>query len=99
MFDELIKEITKELEANESWSRVRRDAAQVSFEYAVRSVSEVPGEIICRFLQMNPQLTIRNGYFSELPRYRDSKLIYRQVKAAFDCMIKCRLIEVTTGGA
>ena len=40
MFDELIKEITKELEAKESRSRARRDDAQVSFEYTVRSILE-----------------------------------------------------------
>tara|TARA_B100000767_G_scaffold1402_1_gene1436 strand:- start:167 stop:1366 length:1200 start_codon:yes stop_codon:yes gene_type:complete len=32
------------------------------------------------------------------PDYRDAKLTYRQVKAAFDGMIKCRFIEVTTAG-
>ena len=40
MFEELIKEIIKELEAKESRSRARRDDAQVSFEYAVRSILE-----------------------------------------------------------
>jgi hypothetical protein len=40
MFEEQIKEIIKELEAKESRSRARRDDAQVSFEYAVRSILE-----------------------------------------------------------
>ena len=40
MFEELIKEIIKELEAKESRSRARRDEAQVSFEYAVWSILE-----------------------------------------------------------
>ena len=43
-------------------------------------------------------INLRNGYYSELPRYRDAKLTYRQVKAAFDGMIDCRFIEVTTAG-
>ena len=43
-------------------------------------------------------INLRNGYYSELLRYRDAKLTYRQVKAAFDGMIDCRFIEVTTAG-
>jgi len=69
MFDELIKEITKELEANESRSRVRRDAAQVSFEFAVRSVSEVLWRNYLSFPPNESPINLRNGYFSELPRY------------------------------
>jgi hypothetical protein len=40
MFEDLIKEITNELEAKESRSRARRDDAQFNFEYAVRSILE-----------------------------------------------------------
>ena len=98
MFEELIKEITKELEAKESRSRARRDEAQVSFEYAVRSILEGLWRNYLSFPPNESSINLRNGYYSELPRYRDAKLTYRQIKAAFDGMIKCRFIEVTTAG-
>ena len=98
MFEELIKEITKELEAKESRSRARRDDAQVNFEYAVRSTLEGLWRNYLSFPPNESSINLRNGYYSELPRYRDAKLTYRQVKAAFDGMIKCRFIEVTTAG-
>ena len=98
MFEELIKEITKELAAKESRSRARRDDAQVSFEYAVRSILEGLWRNYLSFPPNASSINLRNGYHSELPRYRDAKLTYRQVKAAFDGMIKCRFIEVTTAG-
>lgn len=41
-------------------------------------------------------INLRSSYYSELPRYRDEKLTYRQVKEAFNSMIDCRMIEVTT---
>ena len=43
-------------------------------------------------------INLRRGYYSELPRYRDENLTYRQVKAAFDGMIDCSMIEVTKAG-
>ena len=43
-------------------------------------------------------INLRRGYYSELPRYRDENLTYRQVKAAFDGMIDCSMIKVTTAG-
>ena len=98
MFEELIKEITKELEAKESRSRARRDDAQVSFEYAVRSILEGLWRNYLSFPPNESSINLRNGYYSELLRYRDAKLTYRQVKAAFDGMIDCRFIEVTTAG-
>ena len=44
-------------------------------------------------------INLRSGYYSELPRYRDENLTYRQVKAAFEGMINCRMVEVTTAGS
>ena len=98
MFDEFIKEITKELEAKESRSRARSAAPHARFKYAV---SFLIGELWRNSLSYPPSessINLRRGYYSELPRYRDENLTYRQVKAAFDGMIDCRLIEVTTAG-
>ena len=98
MFDEFIKEITKELEAKESRSRARSAVPHARFEYAV---SFLIGELWRNSLSYPPRessINLRRGYYSELPRYRDENLTYRQVKAAFDGMIDCRMIEVTTAG-
>jgi hypothetical protein len=98
MFDELVKEVTKELEAKENRGRARGGNVKARFEYAVRSIL---GELWRSTVSHPPSeslINLRAGYYSELPRYRDAKLTYRQVKAAFDGMIDCRLIEVTTRG-
>ena len=98
MFEEFVKEITKELEAKESRSRARSTAPHTRFEYAV---SFLLGELWRNSLSYPPRessIHLRRGYYSELPRYRDENLTYRQVKAAFDGMIDCRMIEVTTAG-
>ena len=44
-------------------------------------------------------INLRSGYYSELPRYKDQKLTYRQVKAVFEGMIECRFIEITSKGS
>ena len=98
MFDEFKKEISKELEAKESRSRARSAAPLARFEYAV---SFLLGELWRNSLSYplrESSIHLRRGYYSELPRYRDENLTYRQVKAAFDGMIDCRMIEVTTAG-
>ena len=98
MFDELVREVTKELEAKENRGRARGSDVKARFEYAVRSIL---GELWRSTVSHPPSeslINLRAGYYSELPRYRDAKLTYRQVKAAFDGMIDCRLIEVTTIG-
>jgi hypothetical protein len=98
MFDELVREVTKELEAKENRGRARGGDVKARFEYAVRSIL---GELWRSTVSHPPSeslINLRAGYYSELPRYRDAKLTYRQVKAAFDGMIDCRLIEVTTKG-
>ena len=43
-------------------------------------------------------MNLRSGYYSEAPRYRNRRLTYNQTKAAFNGMIECRFIEVTTRG-
>jgi hypothetical protein len=98
MFDELVKEVTKELEGKENRGRARGGDSQARFEYAVRFIL---GELWRNCLSNPPSessVNLRSGYYSELPRYRDAKLTYRQVKAAFDGMIDCGIIEVTTKG-
>ena len=93
-----MKEITKEIEAKESRSRARSAAPHARFEYAV---SFLLRELWRKSLSYPPRessIHLRRGYYSELQRYRDENLTYRQVKAAFDGMVDCRMIEVTTAG-
>ena len=98
MFEELVKEITKELEVQESRGRARSGDAQGSFEYAVRFILTSLWRDSISYPPCESSINLRNGYYSELPRYRDNKLTYRQVKAAFDAMINCRFIEITKKG-
>mgnify|MGYP000141132059 CR=1 FL=1 len=98
MFEELVKEITKELEAKESRGRSRSGDAQNNFEYAVCYILVELWKASLSYPQRECTINLRNGYYSELPRYRDDNLTYRQIKAAFDGMINCRMIEITTAG-
>ena len=98
MFEELVKEITKELEVQESRGRARSGDAQDSFEYAVRFILTLLWRDSISYPPCESSINLRNGYYSELPRYRDNKLTYRQVKAAFDALINCRFIEITKKG-
>ena len=98
MFEELVKEITKELITKENRQRDRRDDAQAAFEYATRHILEGLWKNSLSYPPNENSINLRRGYYSELPRYRNPKLTYRQVKAAFDGLIDCRFIEVTTRG-
>lgn len=98
MFEELVKEITKELEVQERRGRARSGDAQGSFEYAVRFILTLLWRDSISYPPCESSINLRNGYYSELPRYRDNKLTYRQVKAAFDALINCRFIEITKKG-
>ena len=93
-----MKEITKEIEAKESRSRARSAAPHARFEYAVSFLLRELWRNSLSYPLRESSIHLRRGYYSELPRYRDENLTYRQVKAAFDGMIDCRMIEVTTAG-
>lgn len=98
MFSEFVKEITKELEAKESRNRARSADAQLSFNYAVKYILE---ELWRNALSIPPKessVNLRSNFYSDTERCRDPNLTYRQVKAAFDTLIECRYIEVTTKG-
>ena len=98
MFEEFVKEITKELEAKENRSRAQSAAPHARFEYAVSFLLRELWRNSLSYPLRESSIHLRRGYYSELPRYRDENLTYRQVKAAFDGMIDCRMIEVTTAG-
>ena len=98
MFNELIKEITRDLEVNETRARGRADVAQSNFEYAVGFILKELWRNSRSIPPTESLINLRAGYYSELRRYKDANLTYRQVRAAFDGLLHCRMIEVTTGG-
>ena len=98
MFSEFKNEIVKELEAKESRVRARSADAQVSFNYAVQHILETLWRDSLSVPPKESRLHFRSNYYSSTNRYRDPNLAYRQVKAAFDTLIQCRYLEVTTKG-
>ena len=98
MFDGFVKEITKEIELKESRGRARSNDTKVRFEYAVKFLISELWRNSLSYPPSESSVNLRSGYYSELPRYRDENLTYRQIKAAFEGMINCRMIEVTTAG-
>ena len=76
----------------------RSAAAHAALSMLLAFCLESYGGTLCRIPPRESSIHLRRGYYSELPRYRDENLTYRQVKAAFDGMVDCRMIEVTTAG-
>ena len=87
MFSEFVKEITKELEAKESRNRARDANAQIAFNYAVGYLLKQLWRDTLSYPPRESTINLRSGYYSELERYRDPQLTYRQVKAAFEALL------------
>ena len=98
MFDELVKEITKELEAKESRDRARSADAQSTFSYAVGNILKELWRNALSYPPRESSINLRSGYYSESERYRDPQLTYRQAKAAYEGLIECRYVEETKKG-
>ena len=64
MFEELVKEITKELEAKESRGRSRSGDAQNNFEYAVCYILRELWKASLSYPQRECTINLRNGYYS-----------------------------------
>ena len=67
MFEELVKEITKELEAKENRGRSRSADAQNNFEYAVCYILGELWKASLSYPQRESTINLRNGYYSEYP--------------------------------
>ena len=96
--EDLISEMSKRIEGIETRKRSRDPKAQLSFEHAVRA-------IIIDFWKARHCIPIgeclinkRSGYYSEIRRYRDPLLTYKQTMAAFDGLPVLGQIEVTHDG-
>ena len=98
MFSEFVKEITKELEAKESRKRARGADKQLTFSYAVGYIVKKLWRDTLSYPPRESSINMRSGYYSESERYRDPQLTYRQAKAAYEGLIKCRYVEETKKG-
>ena len=87
MFEELVKETTKELEVQESRGRARSGDAQGSFEYAIRFILTLLWRNSISYPRCESSINLRNGYYSELPRYKDNKLTYRHLQNGYMLLV------------
>ena len=99
MFDELVEEVTKRIEATEGRERSRRQTDQQCFEHSVsitladlwKSVRSIP--------LAECSINKRSGYYSGVPkRYRDPLLTFRQHIAVHEGLLKLGFIEITHNG-
>ena len=95
MFNELINEISKDIQKHEQRSRLRTTEEQSRFKYAVKYIVTDLWKGSYSIPIRECSINLRSGYYSENPQYRDSQLTYRQVKAVFDALISMRHIEIT----
>ena len=83
MFNELVNEISKDIQKHEQRSRLRTTEEQSRFEYAVKYILSDLWKSCYSIPIRECSINLRSGYYSENPRYRDPQLTYRQVKAVF----------------
>ena len=98
MFNELVNEISKDIQKHEQRSRLRTTEEQSRFEYAVKYILTDLWKACYSIPIRECSINLRSGYYSENPRYRDPQLTYRQVKSVFDALIAMRQIEITRDG-
>ena len=98
MFNELVNELSKDIQKHEQRSRFRTAEEQSGFEYAVNYILTDLWKACYSIPIRECFINLRSGYYSENPQYRDPQLTFRQVKNVFDALIAMRQIEVTRDG-
>ena len=98
MFNELVNEISKDIQKHEQRSRLRTTEEQSRFEYAVKYIVTDLWKACYSIPVRECSINLRSGYYSENPRYRDPQLTFRQIKAVYDALIVMHQIEVTRDG-
>jgi hypothetical protein len=98
MFNELINEISKDIQKHEQRSRLRTTEEQSRFDCAVKYLLTDVWRACYSIPIRECSINLRSGYYSENPRYRDPQLAYRQIKAVYDALIAMRQIEITREG-
>ena len=79
MFNELVDEITRRIEATEGRERSRRQTDQQCFEHSVKVTLVDLWKSVRSIPLAECSINKRSGYYSEVPnRYRDPLLTYRQ---------------------
>lgn len=98
MFEELIKEVIKLIEATEKRARSRAFGPQKNFEHAVKVILLDLWKSVKSIPEREVSINKRSGFYSEHPRYRDPLLTYDQTIAAYNGLKKLGFIEVTQKG-
>jgi hypothetical protein len=98
MIAELIKEVTKRIEASEGRSRSRTTDEQLRFKRAVYVLLTDLWKAVKSTPIRECSINKRSGWYSENPRYRDPLLTYKQMIAVFKGLLRIGFIEVTQEG-
>ena len=99
MFDELVEEVTRRIEATEGRERSRRQTDQQCFEHSVKVTLADLWKSVRSMPLAECSINKRSGYYSEvLIRYRDPLLTYRQHIAVHEGLLKLGFIEITQNG-
>jgi hypothetical protein len=98
MIAELIKEVTKRIEASEGRSRSRTTDEQLRFKHAIHVLLTDLWKAVKSTPIRECSINKRSGWYSENPRYRDPLLTYKQMIAVFKGLLKIGFIEVTQEG-
>lgn len=90
--------IAYEIASTEGRQRKRTAEAQHHFEYAIEAILKDVWKGTAISPAYEPSIHRRANWYSSNPRYRDPNLTYKQTIAAFDGMVRLRLVEVTKDG-
>ena len=94
MFEEFINEIASIVQSTEQ-RRERSESDKVSFHYAIEYLLKDLWKASKCIPIRECSIHLGRDHYSKSRRYSDSKLNYKQIKAAFDGLLNARLIEVT----
>ena len=95
---EISNSIAFEIAAIENRQRKRTAEAQHHFEYAIEAILKDVWKGTAISPEYESSIHRRANWYSSNPRYRDPNLTYKQTIAAFDGMVRLRLVEVTKDG-
>ena len=99
MFNALVDEVTRRIEATEGRERSRRQTDQQCFEHSVKVTLADLWKSVRSIPLAECSINKRSGYYSGVPnRYRDPLLTYRQHIAVHEGLLKLGFIEITQNG-
>ena len=98
MFNELIYEISKDIQKHEKRKGLRTTEEQSRFEYAVKYILTDLWKACYSIPIRECVINLRIGHYSKNSQYCDPQLTFIQVKAVYDALIAMRQIEITRDG-